>query len=480
MNIFKLSSQLRNHLLSIFCLILLLAILFIPAGGTTSAQEDEPGGPVYIVQEGDTLWDIAQRFGIPWEDLARENEINDPGQLSAGDELVIPGFFGASGVLVTTQVPLGENLRSLSRRYNLPRETIIQLNHITTPAELYRGYNLVIPENNQDEQEIGRLAVAGGQTLLELAIANSMSPWEFVAGNELEGTWNVVPGDVMLVPDSDADNGPGSLPGEIASLQFTPDPLVQGETSVLWMTSSEELEVEGSLNGNQLSFFPYQASEYVALQGIHALAEPGFYPLTIEGELVTGVPIGFSQRIYVEAGDFAFASLQVPPETIDPEVTKPEDELWYELIKPVTTTRLWSGEFQSPVAPAPCGYTDFFGNRRSYNGSPYNFFHTGLDFCYNYNNDVNEIYAPADGIVVFAGPLIVRGNAVMIDHGYGIYSGYLHQEEILVEEGDLVETGQVIGIVGETGRVNGPHLHFEIWAGGVQVDPLDWLERSFP
>ncbi|UCD42463.1 MAG: M23 family metallopeptidase, partial [Chloroflexota bacterium] len=64
--------------------------------------------------------------------------------------------------------------------------------------------------------------------------------------------------------------------------------------------------------------------------------------------------------------------------------------------------------------------------------------------------------------------------------GYGIYSGYLHQEEILVEEGDQVETGQVIGIVGETGRVNGPHLHFEIWAGGVQVDPLDWLERSFP
>jgi murein DD-endopeptidase MepM/ murein hydrolase activator NlpD len=480
MNIFKLASQLRNHLLSIFCLILLLAILFIPAGGTTSAQEGETGGPVYIVQEGDTLWDIAQRFGIPWEDLARENEINDPGQLSAGDELVIPGFTGAEGVLVTTQVPFGENLRSLSRRYNLPRETIIQLNHITTPAELYRGYNLVIPENNQDEQEVGRLAVAGGQTLLELAIANSMSPWEFVAGNELEGTWNVVPGDVMLVPDSDADNGPGSLPGEIASLQFTPGPLVQGETSVLWMTSSEEMEVEGSLNGNQLNFFPYQAGKYVALQGIHALAEPGFYPLTIEGELVTGVPIGFSQRIYVEAGDFAFASLQVPPETIDPEVTKPEDELWYELTEPVTTTRLWRGVFQSPVAPAPCGYTDFFGNRRSYNGSPYNYFHTGLDFCYNYNNDVNEIYAPADGIVIFAGPLIVRGNAVMIDHGYGIYSGYLHQEEILVEEGDQVETGQVIGIVGETGRVNGPHLHFEIWAGGVQVDPLDWLERSFP
>lgn len=284
----------------------------------------------------------------------------------------------------------------------------------------------------------------------------------------------------MLVPNLNSVNGPGSLPGEITTLKFSPDPLVQGETSILRLTSSEELEVEGSLMGNQLNFFPYETGEYVALQGIHALAKPGLYPLTIEGELANGVPFGFSQKIFVEAGEFVFASLQVPPETIDPEVTEPEDEIWYDLAEPITTTRLWSGVFQSPVAPAPCGFTDFFGNRRSYNGSPYNYFHTGLDFCYNYNNDVNEIYAPADGVVVFAGPLIVRGNAVMIDHGFGVYSGYMHQEKILVEEGEQIETGQVIGVVGETGRVNGPHLHFEIWAGGVQVDPLDWLERSIP
>jgi murein DD-endopeptidase MepM/ murein hydrolase activator NlpD len=56
----------------------------------------------------------------------------------------------------------------------------------------------------------------------------------------------------------------------------------------------------------------------------------------------------------------------------------------------------------------------------------------------------------------------------------------MHQEEILVEVGEQVETGQVIGIVGQTGRVNGPHLHFEVWAGGVQVDPIDWLENPFP
>jgi murein DD-endopeptidase MepM/ murein hydrolase activator NlpD len=480
MKIFRGSILLRYHRLAIIIAILLVVIPLIPGEIAARAQEAEPSGPVYIVQEGDTLWDIAQRFGVPWEDLAQENEISDPGQLSAGDELVIPGYAGAAGVLVTTQVPFGENLRSLSRRYHLPQESIIRLNHLTSPAELYRGYDLVIPESNQVDLLVDRLAISGGQSLLELAITSGINPWEFVVGNELAGTWSAVPGDVMLVPNLDSVNGPGSLPGEISGLQFSPNPLIQGETSVLHVTSSEDMEAGGSLIGNQLNFFPYESGEYVALQGIHALTEPGLYPLTIEGELANGVPFGFSQKIFVEAGDFIFASLEVPPETIDPEVTKPEDKIWYKLAKPVTMTRFWNGVFQSPVAPAPCGYTDFFGNRRSYNGSPYNFFHTGLDFCYNYNTDVNEIYAPADGVVVFAGPLIVRGNAVMIDHGFGVYSGYMHQEEILVEEGDQVETGQVIGIVGETGRVNGPHLHFEIFAGGVQVDPLDWLERSFP
>jgi len=461
-------------------LFLTLILSLLPLGDATRAQDEQPSGPVYIVQEGDTLWDIAQRFGVPWEDLARVNEISDPGQLSAGDEIVIPGIGDIGGVLVTTKVLLGESLRSLSRRYNLVQETIILLNHLTSPAELYSGYNLVLPEKNQVEQLVDRLALAQGQSLIELAISKGVSPWALVASNGLEGTWEAVPGDVLLLPDQNSESGPGSLPGEISALEITPEPLMQGKTTVVRLNSNERMSVEGSLIGNPLNFFEYGEGEYVALQGVHALTQPGFFPLVVEGELANGVPFGFSQKVYVAPGEFIYSSLQVPEETIDPEVTEPEDEIWNALAEPVTPKRYWRGVFQSPVAPSPCGFTDTFGNRRSYNGSPYNFFHTGLDFCFNYNNEVNEIYAPADGLVVFAGPLIVRGNAVMIDHGLGIYSGYMHQAEILVEVGDRIETGQVIGIVGGTGRVNGPHLHLEVWAGGVQVDPMDWLERPFP
>jgi murein DD-endopeptidase MepM/ murein hydrolase activator NlpD len=338
----------------------------------------------------------------------------------------------------------------------------------------------VILEDNLDDVPKDRLALAEGQSLIELAIAKGINPWTIVNANGLSGTWGIVPGDVLLVSDQDSIDGPGSLPGEIVAMEITPEALTQGKTTLLRLLANEEITVDGSLIGNKLNFFQVDEGEYVALQGVHALTEPGLYPLIVEGELDTGVPFGFSQMVLVNPGDFGYVSLQVPPETIDPKNTKPEDEIWYALPEAVTPDRRWEDVFQSPVAPSPCGFTDTFGNRRSYNGSPYNYFQTGLDFCYNYNNEVNEIYATADGVVVFAEPMVVRGNAVMIDHGWGIYTGYMHQAEILVEAGEQVEAGQLIGIVGATGRVNGPHLHLEVWVGGVQVDPMDWLERTYP
>jgi murein DD-endopeptidase MepM/ murein hydrolase activator NlpD len=461
-------------------ILLLVSLLLISTPKGISAQEEQPEGPIYVVQEGDTLWDIAQRFGVSWEDLARENDISDPGQLTAGDELVIPGIAGEGEVLATTTVVLGENLRSLSRRYSLPPDTIIRLNHITSPVELYSGSSLIVPQGNEGAAVKQRVSVSVGHSLLESAVMNRVNAWSLVNENDLQGTWSAVPGDVLTFVSQDTVQGPGSLPGEISGVEITPDSLSQGKTTVVKLFSAEELSLTGRLAEHDLSFFQNGEGEYVAFQGIHALQEPGIYPLVISGETDHGVLFGFSQMVPVTEGDFAYASLQVPPETLDPENTEPEDELWNSLAEAVSPDKLWDGVFQRPVAPSECGYTDTFGNRRSYNGSPYNYFHTGLDFCYNYNLEVNEIYAPADGVVVFAGPLVVRGNAVMIDHGWGVYSAYMHQAEIKVEEGDQVQAGQVIGIVGQTGRVNGPHLHLEIWAGGVQVDPLDWLENVYP
>ena len=90
------------------------------------------------------------------------------------------------------------------------------------------------------------------------------------------------------------------------------------------------------------------------------------------------------------------------------------------------------------------------------------------------------ITAPAAGIVIFTGKLTVRGNATIIDHGWGVYSGYWHQSAIDVQVGQRVEPGEVIGYQGNTGRVTGPHLHWEMWVGGNDVDPLQWTTETFP
>jgi murein DD-endopeptidase MepM/ murein hydrolase activator NlpD len=465
---------------SLWISLTLAFILLLPVK-LASAQDEQPSGPVYIVQEGDTLWEIAQRFGVSLEDLSRENGINDPSQLAAGAQLVIPGLEGIQGVLATESVLFGENLRSLSRRYRIPVETLIRLNHLVSPATLYSGANLIVPQNDSQAQAGERIALSAGQSLLELAVIEGTDPWTVVESNGLPGTSVVIPGDVLRLSRQGAPDGPGALPAAITAVELTPLPLVQGDTGVIRLETTGQLSASGSLGGRELHFFADENGDFVALQGVYALAEPGLYPLTLQGTLADGTPFGFSQMVPVHSGDFKYFKLTVPPETIDPANTKPEDELWNTLTVASSPEKMWDGVFQSPVTqPSPCGFTSFFGERRSYNGSPYNYFHTGLDFCYNYNIKVNEIYAPASGVVVFAGPLTVRGNATMIDHGWGVYTGYMHQDEILVEVGDKVETGQVIGIVGGTGRVSGPHLHLEVWVGGVQVDPMDWLEMAFP
>jgi murein DD-endopeptidase MepM/ murein hydrolase activator NlpD len=464
---------------------LALALILLWPGGAVLAQEGQPEGPVYIVQSGDTLWDISQRFGVDMTTLQQANDISDPGQLVAGVQLVIPGYEGIRGTLVTEIVPFGETLRSLSRKHQVPIELLARLNHVVSPVELYSGANLIVPDSTSEALPARRASLAGSQSLFELAVIHGTNTWRLEADNYLDGTWEALPGDVLRVIGEDGETtfdvpeGPGALPGEILSLSIEPLPLVQGSTAVIRLEAQNELEVSGSIMDYDLHFFDLGDGGYAAMQGVHALTVPGLYPMSVLGTLGDGTPFGFSQMIYVRAGDFTFETLEVDPQTVDPENTRPEDEIWNALTQPVTPERLWDGVFSSPVSrlSADC-YPSYYGSRRSYNGSPFNYFHTGLDFCYS--SIEPQIFAPAAGTVVFTGELTVRGNATMIDHGWGVFTGYMHQAEILVDLGDRVEAGDLIGIMGRTGRVTGAHLHLEVWVGGVQVEPLDWLERPFP
>ena len=181
-----------------------------------------------------------------------------------------------------------------------------------------------------------------------------------------------------------------------------------------------------------------------------------------------------------QPGNYQREDLYVESTTIDPVVTEPENEQILSLTTSANPGRYWNTIFSSPAVYPDC-FTSTYGTRRTYFGLNTNVeiegFHSGLDFC---GGEGLQITSPAPGVVVFAGPLTVRGNATVIDHGWGVYSGFWHQSEILVQAGERVEQGQVVGLVGGTGRVTGAHLHWELWVNGVQVNPLDWLQRIYP
>jgi murein DD-endopeptidase MepM/ murein hydrolase activator NlpD len=458
---------------------LLLVLLFLLPTWPASAQELTPDGPVYIVQEGDNLWDIAARFGVTLDELLSANNFTYESVIYSGMQLIIPGLEGINGVLTTQDVPFGETLNSLSQRYQTSVEILARLNHLTSPSEVYAGMSLVIPLNEDSRQPGPRLSLAPGQSLLELAVLNNSDPFTIAMTNGVNQPATILAGQVLRQNSSAgvSDPGPGALPPEITAVDVTD--FIQGQTSVIWVDGADGSNLSGSLMGHPLNFFRFAEGGYVALQGVHAMAEPGVYPMTIQGSLPDSSSLGFTQSIRVYAGNFLYdVPLYVPAETLDPEITGPENELWENLVAPVTPDKLWEGVFAAPVdaAYAEC-WPSIFGSRRSYNGSDYIYFHTGLDYCGQVGY---SIYAPAAGTVVYTGDLVVRGKATVINHGWGIYSAYMHQSEILVNVGDNVKTGQLIGLVGNTGRVIGPHLHLEVWAGGVQVNPLDWMSQVHP
>ncbi len=117
-----------------------------------------------------------------------------------------------------------------------------------------------------------------------------------------------------------------------------------------------------------------------------------------------------------------------------------------------------------------------FGNARVYNGQPSPAGHSGMDIAVPTGTPVK---APAAGVVTFANPdLYLTGGTILLDHGYGVSSNFLHLSRLDVKVGDRVEQGQVIGAVGSTGRATGPHLHWGMSWFETRIDPLLVLDRG--
>jgi murein DD-endopeptidase MepM/ murein hydrolase activator NlpD len=222
----------------------------------------------------------------------------------------------------------------------------------------------------------------------------------------------------------------------------------------------------------------FQANgEQVALQGVHALLEPGTYPLLLEAAFADGSKQSFQQMMLVTSGDYSSEDIPLnDPSFIDPVVTEPELKNIIALTTPSTPTRYWTDTFTSPATDPNC-FTSRYGTRRTYkvinSDAETPGFHTGLDFC---GGEGLQIFAPAAGVVVFA----VIGTMERNDYRsrWGVIGFCINPK--LFNVGDSVQQGQVVGVVGGTGRVTGAHLHWELWVNGVQVNPLNWLNQAYP
>jgi murein DD-endopeptidase MepM/ murein hydrolase activator NlpD len=457
----------------------LIVFLFLTVVSPVQAQENTTTGPVYQVQSGDTLWTIARNLHISYDDLLSHNDLTANSSIIPGTELSIPGLEGLNGQLGTVKVSYGESLESISRRYGVPQDTLIRLNRLTSPLELYVGVSAVLLGEDGIAEIAGkRESLSPGKSGLELAVEAGINPWSLIISNGEDGSWAMMPGEVLLLPDTESD-GPGGFPSLIAEASYSPSQFVQGRTNVIQVSAPEGTEITGSLGEYPLSFFSEDGEQYIALQGLHAKETPGLRQLSISGLLPDGTPFAHSQMVEVQSGNYHFEDVVgVPPQTVGLDVTEGETQDLKAYTDIATPTKYWTGGFVSPVPTELSGaYASYFGGRRSYNGSGYFYFHSGLDY---YGLMSGDIYAAANGKVVFTGPLLLHGNTTLIDHGWGVYTLYAHQSEFLVQEGGNVSAGQLIGRVGSTGRSSGPHLHLEVWVGGLQVDPLQWLENSYP
>jgi len=273
-----------------------------------------------------------------------------------------------------------------------------------------------------------------------------------------------------------------------------PDPIEWSQPDVTWNPSrpvqgtivqltvrsdssgslSDIVAVYGVLEDQPLHFEPDRGGEFHALAGIPIYARD-----SIVVELTLAYAAGTSERLtrYVPVGrgQFSVAQLSVDPRFVEPpdsalavRIAAERDAVRDVVQRSHSTPRVWVDGF---VLPRDSRVTSPFGQRREFNGE-YRSTHMGLDLA----GQVGAAVAAANrGVVALVGDFYYSGNLVYLDHGQGLLTAYLHLSETYVSVGDTVARGEVIGRVGASGRVTGPHLHWIARYGSVIVNPQSLL-----
>ena len=400
---------------------LLIAALLLALLATQPVLAQESGDVrSYTVVAGDTLFTIAQRFGVAMDDLVAINGIADPNQLAVGQELLIPdaAALPAADLTMVRAWP-GDTLADVAARHD--------------------------------------------QTLDQLASANGLDP-----------AARLFPGQPLTIPRAAVQPEPIRF-GAVRAVDV-PAVLIQGRTGSVVVQTRRPVTLAAAWNGLPVSFLPIDGDplRQFAYLPVPAMIAPSTYWLTVAYTATNGVTLQQSWPLPVAAGPYESQQIDLPPDRgslLDPTLVQTEFAKVTAVWSQRTPQLAWTAPFTRPIS-AEYPTTSPFGTRRSYNGGPYTSYHEGQDFGVPAGIPV---LAPADGVAALAEPLNVRGNAVILDHGGGVFTGYWHLSEIRVAPGQAVAAGDVLGLSGNTGLSTGAHLHWELRIYGIAVDPVQFL-----
>lgn len=269
----------------------------------------------------------------------------------------------------------------------------------------------------------------------------------------------------------ESDNTPPSL-----DWQMVPTQVTQGSAALLRLYTNEASTIEASSGDRPLVLTLGNGVAWTLLS-FDPEAAVGPRSLSVRGRDSAGNESRLETTFTVGPTDFVFEDLQVPvalARLLAPEFRRDEETRLGAIYAVADSRPHWTGRFRAPVEGP---IVTEFGTQRAYNGGPTVGHHAGVDYAVAAGVPV---LAPQAGRVALVDDLTVRGRTLVLDHGRGVYSTYAHLQEVLVGPNAVVEAGQRVARVGTTGLSTGPHLHWEIWVGGANVDPIAWTKLDLP
>ena len=463
----------------------IIASLALPALGLALLTSDglstvDRTASTHVVRAGENLSAIARRYGVTVEELVETNGLNNPDLIYAGQVLAIPGAAPAGSNVYTIQQ--GETLSEIAARYGVPVERIMAANNLPNRSSIAEGQQLVIPDAVQASaapaaDPAARYTLQRGDSLYRVGLIYGVAVDDLLAANNLASPSAIYPGLELRIPAPqrplvvaeaiEADDASAATGGGRTHMVRWGDTLAR--IALSYDVPVDRLVAANGLSGPDRIYVGQQLTVPEAgAPARRAPAESSASHYVQRGETLSAIAMRYGVTVHslANANGIQDASrLAAGIYLTIPSAQAGSNSVAYASYGPGLCAN---------AAPDRAGTGYFIRPAHSYVlTQAYQGLHSGVDLATDLGS---PIFAADSGTVVYAGwNPVGYGNLVVIDHGNGWRTYYAHLSAVDVGCGDWVPRGALLGEVGSTGNSSGPHLHFEMLRFGVAVNPAGYI-----